>query len=156
MNAADLGRIPPEPDLLCTDVDYKGVVYGTQLAIHFMRKNKVPGGKVVATGSVAAVVPHESYPEYDGAKAAVRCVEMSVGSHADIAKVVNFVRATARVLKDVSSSKYACTSKLTQVRKKRYQRGFAWHCAYVYHSLGNDKCCVRRLVSRYRVVSSEQ
>ncbi|KAF2030286.1 15-hydroxyprostaglandin dehydrogenase [Setomelanomma holmii] len=53
-------EIPPKPDLLCTDVDYKGVVYGTQLAIHFMRKNK-----------------------YDGAKAAV----------------VNFVRATARVLK---------------------------------------------------------
>ncbi|KAF2741428.1 15-hydroxyprostaglandin dehydrogenase [Polyplosphaeria fusca] len=39
--------IPPKPDLLCTDVDYKGVVYGTQLAIHFMRKNKEPGGKIV-------------------------------------------------------------------------------------------------------------
>jgi hypothetical protein len=67
----DRGRIPPKPDLLCTDVDYKGVVYGTQLAIHFMRKNKRPGGKIVATASVAGVVPHESYPEYDGAKAAV-------------------------------------------------------------------------------------
>ncbi|KAH7078964.1 15-hydroxyprostaglandin dehydrogenase [Paraphoma chrysanthemicola] len=77
-------KIPPKPDLLCTDVDYKGVVYGTQLAIHFMRKNKIPGGKIVATASVAGIVPHESYPEYDGAKAAV----------------VNFVRATARVLKD--------------------------------------------------------
>jgi NADP-dependent 3-hydroxy acid dehydrogenase YdfG len=57
--------------LLCTDVDYKGVVYGTQLAIHFMRKNRTPGGKIVVTASVAGVVPHESYPEYDGAKAAV-------------------------------------------------------------------------------------
>ncbi|KAK0388916.1 hypothetical protein NLU13_2493 [Sarocladium strictum] len=76
-------KTPPKPNLLCTDVDYKGVVYGTQLAIHFMRKNKVPGGNIVATGSVAAVVPHESYPEYDGAKAAV----------------VNFVRAVSRVLK---------------------------------------------------------
>ncbi|OAL56662.1 hypothetical protein IQ07DRAFT_581978 [Pyrenochaeta sp. DS3sAY3a] len=76
-------KIPPKPDMLCTDVDYKGVVYGTQLAIHFMRKNKAPGGKIVATGSVAAIVPHETYPEYDGAKAAV----------------VNFVRATARILK---------------------------------------------------------
>lgn len=65
-------RIPPKPNMLCTDIDYKGVVYGTQLAIHFMRKNKVPGGNIVATASVAAVVPHESYPEYDGAKAAVR------------------------------------------------------------------------------------
>ncbi|KAH6054849.1 hypothetical protein HBI54_015460 [Parastagonospora nodorum] len=77
-------KIPPKPDLSCTDIDYKGVVYGTQLAIHFMRKNKAPGGKIVATASVAAIVPHESYPEYDGAKAAV----------------VNFVRATARILKD--------------------------------------------------------
>ena len=75
-----------EPDLLCTDVDYKGVVYGTQLAIHFMRKNEKPGGHIVATASVAAIVPHETYPEYDGAKAAV----------------VNFVRGTARVLKSVS------------------------------------------------------
>ncbi|KAF2659221.1 15-hydroxyprostaglandin dehydrogenase [Lophiostoma macrostomum CBS 122681] len=58
-------KIPPKPDLLCTDVDYKGVVYGTQLAIFFMRKNATPGG-------------------YDGAKAAV----------------VNFVRGTARVLKN--------------------------------------------------------
>lgn len=86
VNLLTIGRIPPKPDLLCTDVDYKGVVYGTQLAIHFMRKNKVPGGKIVATASAAAIVPHETYPEYDGAKAAV----------------VNFVRATARVLKDVS------------------------------------------------------
>ena len=68
-------RIPPKPNLKCTDVDYKGVVYGTQLAIHFMRKNKVSGGKIVATGSVAAIVPHESYPEYDGAKAAVDIIE---------------------------------------------------------------------------------
>jgi len=83
---ADRERIPPKPDLLCTDVDYKGVIYGTQLAIHFFRKNRVPGGKIIATASAAAVVPHETYPEYDGAKAAV----------------VNFVRATARILKDVS------------------------------------------------------
>jgi NAD(P)-dependent dehydrogenase (short-subunit alcohol dehydrogenase family) len=36
-----------------------------------MRKNKIPGGKVVATASVAGIYPHESYPEYDGAKAGV-------------------------------------------------------------------------------------
>lgn len=46
-------RIPPAPNLACTDVDYKGVVYGTQLSIHFMRKNPVPGGKIIATASVA-------------------------------------------------------------------------------------------------------
>ncbi|KAF1991818.1 15-hydroxyprostaglandin dehydrogenase [Aulographum hederae CBS 113979] len=76
-------EIPPKPDLSCTDVDYKGVVYGTQLAIHFMRKNKIPGGQIIATVSIAAVHPHETYPEYDGAKAAV----------------LNFIYATARILK---------------------------------------------------------
>jgi NADP-dependent 3-hydroxy acid dehydrogenase YdfG len=65
-------RIPPAPSTLCTDVDYKGVVYGVQLAIHFMRKNKKPGGRIVATASCAATNPHPSYPEYCGAKAAVR------------------------------------------------------------------------------------
>lgn len=75
----------------CTDIDYKGVVYGTQLAIHFMRKNKTPGGKIVATASVASIVPHETYPEYAGAKAAV----------------LNFVRATARILKNVGSTAFS-------------------------------------------------
>ena len=63
--------IPPAPSTLCTDVDYKGVLYGIQLAIHFMRKNKIPGGQIVATASVAALYPHSSYPEYCGAKAGV-------------------------------------------------------------------------------------
>jgi NAD(P)-dependent dehydrogenase (short-subunit alcohol dehydrogenase family) len=89
------GRIPPKPDLSTTDVDFKGVVYGTQLAIHFMRKNRVPGGKIVATASVAAIVPHETYPEYAGAKAAV----------------VNFVRATARILHAVGLQR-PCTQPL--------------------------------------------
>ena len=52
--------IPPEPDLSCTDTGYKGLVYGTQLAIHFMRKNAVPGGKIVCTASIAGLFPFES------------------------------------------------------------------------------------------------
>lgn len=79
----DSDEIPPAPDMSCTDVDYKGVVYGTQLAIHFMRKNPVPGGAIVATASIAAVHPHPSFPEYNGAKAGV----------------LNFVRGVAGVLK---------------------------------------------------------
>ncbi|KFZ04683.1 hypothetical protein V501_09070 [Pseudogymnoascus sp. VKM F-4519 (FW-2642)] len=75
--------IPPAPNLLCTDVDYKGVVYGTQLAIHFMRKNPTPGGRIIATASVAGVYQHPTYPEYNGAKAAV----------------INFIRGIAPVLK---------------------------------------------------------
>ncbi|KAF2664358.1 hypothetical protein BT63DRAFT_429854 [Microthyrium microscopicum] len=76
-------RIPPAPDLSCTDVDYKGLVYGTQLAIHFMRRNPTPGGNIICTVSVASIYPHESYPEYDGAKAAV----------------LNWIFATGRILK---------------------------------------------------------
>ncbi|KAI1258860.1 hypothetical protein F5Y18DRAFT_324747 [Xylariaceae sp. FL1019] len=75
--------IPPAPDTACTDVDYKGVVYGTQLAIHFMRKNSTPGGAIIATSSIAAIHPHPSFPEYCGAKAAV----------------MNFCRAMAMTLK---------------------------------------------------------
>ncbi|KAK5006774.1 hypothetical protein LTR28_006100 [Elasticomyces elasticus] len=69
-SSADLLRIPPKPDTSCTDVDYKGVIYGTQLAIHFMRKNQTPGGCIVATSSIAALYPFHTFPEYAGAKAA--------------------------------------------------------------------------------------
>jgi NAD(P)-dependent dehydrogenase (short-subunit alcohol dehydrogenase family) len=75
--------IPPAPSTLCTDVDYKGIIYGTQLAIHFMRKNPTPGGKIVATSSGAALYPLPTYPEYNGAKAAV----------------IQFIRTVAPVLK---------------------------------------------------------
>src|SRR6201995_2215031 len=47
-----------------------------------MRKNKTPGGHIVCTCSAAALYPHETYPEYDGAKAAV----------------LNFIHATGRLL----------------------------------------------------------
>ncbi|KXT04801.1 hypothetical protein AC578_9722 [Pseudocercospora eumusae] len=84
LDAKDSDGIPPAPDLMCTDVDYKGVVYGTQLAIHFMRKNSPRvGGAIVATSSIAGLHPHPTYPEYCGAKAGV----------------LAFVKAIAEVLK---------------------------------------------------------
>jgi NAD(P)-dependent dehydrogenase (short-subunit alcohol dehydrogenase family) len=84
--SASVDDIPPAPDLSTTDIDYKGVVYGVQLAIHFMRHNssETPGGKkIIATASIAGVVPHPTYPEYNGAKAAV----------------INFVRGVGPILK---------------------------------------------------------
>jgi hypothetical protein len=33
-----------------------------------MKKNPVPGWKIVATAGVAGLYPHEIYPEYNGAK----------------------------------------------------------------------------------------
>lgn len=80
-------EIPPAPDVSTTMVDYLGVVYGTQLAVHFMRQNASPGGQIVATASIAAVHPHPSYPEYCGAKAGV----------------LQFARTVAPVLKIVSA-----------------------------------------------------
>lgn len=64
-------EIPPAPDTSVVDINYKGVVYGTQLATHFMRHNPQPGGRIVITGSIGAIFPHESYPIYCGTKAAV-------------------------------------------------------------------------------------
>ncbi|KXH59232.1 15-hydroxyprostaglandin dehydrogenase [Colletotrichum nymphaeae SA-01] len=80
--------IPPKPNLKCTDINVKGVYYGTQLAIHFMRKNKVPGGTIVATASAASLYPHRGFPEYSGSKAAVW----------------QFVRASAQILQMVGEA----------------------------------------------------
>jgi NAD(P)-dependent dehydrogenase (short-subunit alcohol dehydrogenase family) len=64
--------LPAEPDLTCTDVDFKGVIYGTTLATHFMRHNAPrKGGKIVVTGSMIGVHPCGTFPEYSSAKAGV-------------------------------------------------------------------------------------
>lgn len=64
--------VPPEPDLSCTDIDVKGVIYGTELAVHYMRHNPAHarGGKIIITGSAAAIYPMINLPEYSAAKAA--------------------------------------------------------------------------------------
>lgn len=69
--AASVEDIPEEPNLSCTDVDFKGVVYGATLATHFMRHNKVPGGKIIVTASMMGIHPCPTFPEYCAAKAAV-------------------------------------------------------------------------------------
>ncbi|KAH9237465.1 hypothetical protein K456DRAFT_1940056 [Colletotrichum gloeosporioides 23] len=83
LNHRGLDNVPPKPNMVCTDISLKGLVYGTQLAIHFMRKNETPGGNIIATSSNAAVNPHEASPEYCGAKAGM----------------IGFVRGASRVLK---------------------------------------------------------
>ncbi|KAM7208267.1 NAD(P)-binding protein [Naviculisporaceae sp. PSN 640] len=83
-------KLPPAPDTTATDIDYKGVLYGAYLAVHFMRFNppsvsgKTYTPKILATASCAGVAPHPALPEYSGAKSAV----------------VGFVRAVAGVLKE--------------------------------------------------------
>jgi NAD(P)-dependent dehydrogenase (short-subunit alcohol dehydrogenase family) len=55
--------LPPEPDLSCTDIDFKGVVYGTTLATHFMRHNPHrKGGQIIVTGSMIGIYPCATFP----------------------------------------------------------------------------------------------
>jgi NAD(P)-dependent dehydrogenase (short-subunit alcohol dehydrogenase family) len=69
-NAA-VDDLPAEPNLDCTDVDFKGTVYGTTLATHFMRNNAHGrGGKIIVTGSMIGIYPCQTFPEYCAAKAA--------------------------------------------------------------------------------------
>lgn len=68
---AAVTEIPGEPDLTCTDTDFKGVIFSTQLATHFMRHNSTPGGKIIVTGSMIGVHPCSTFPEYCAAKAGV-------------------------------------------------------------------------------------
>jgi NAD(P)-dependent dehydrogenase (short-subunit alcohol dehydrogenase family) len=63
--------VPSAPELNVVDINYKGVIYGTQLATHFMRHNPQPGGSIVITGSIGGVFPHKTYPVYCGTKAAI-------------------------------------------------------------------------------------
>lgn len=63
--------IPLEPRTNCVDTHFKGVIYGTTLATHFMRHNETAGGKIVITGSMIGVHPGPTFPEYSSAKAAV-------------------------------------------------------------------------------------
>jgi NAD(P)-dependent dehydrogenase (short-subunit alcohol dehydrogenase family) len=67
----NLKSIPPEPDLACTDVCFKALVFGTQLAIHFMRQNPTPGGFIIVTSSILGIHPNAAFPEYCAAKSAV-------------------------------------------------------------------------------------
>lgn len=55
----------------CSQTCYFGLIYGTQLAIHFMRQNPTPGGCIAATGSSVGLHPIASMPQYCGIKAAV-------------------------------------------------------------------------------------
>lgn len=69
---AEIDDVPSEPDTSCTDIDFKGVVFGTTLATHYMRHNPAgPGGKIIVTGSMIGIHPCATFPEYCAAKAAV-------------------------------------------------------------------------------------
>ncbi|KAF2751405.1 NAD(P)-binding protein [Sporormia fimetaria CBS 119925] len=77
---APIDDLPPQPDTTCTEVDFKGVVYGTTLATHFMRHNPGgKGGKIIVTGSMIGIYPCPTFPEYCASKAAVHQWVKTVG-----------------------------------------------------------------------------
>lgn len=84
---------------------YKGLIYGTQLAVHFMRQNPTPGGCIVATSSICGLYPMASLPEYSGAKAAASALSVRlqyIRPSNILCQIIGFVRATAPLLKLVS------------------------------------------------------
>lgn len=77
---AGVDDIPMEPDTTCTDIDFKGTIYSTTLAAHFMRHNPdEKGGKVIVTGSMIGIYPCATFPEYCAAKAGVHHWVKTVG-----------------------------------------------------------------------------
>ncbi|KAK3314482.1 hypothetical protein B0H66DRAFT_605428 [Apodospora peruviana] len=69
---ADINDVPPEPDTSCTDIHFKGVMYGTVLATHYMRHNSpTPGGKIIATTSMLGLHPCPTFPEYSSVEAGI-------------------------------------------------------------------------------------
>jgi NAD(P)-dependent dehydrogenase (short-subunit alcohol dehydrogenase family) len=73
-----------------------------------MRKNKKPGGVIVATASIAAVHPHPSYPEYNGAKAVCDLQTDHCLADTTMQAVLNWVRGTAQVLKIKDNVRINC------------------------------------------------
>lgn len=69
--SAAVEDVPPCPDLGCNDADLKGLVYGTELFVHYMRHNPAGvKGKIIVTGSIVAIYPNPLFPEYSAVKAA--------------------------------------------------------------------------------------
>lgn len=67
---------PPEPNQLSIDINFKGVVNTSYLALHYFRKTKALSNQpldpvLIMTASCGALYPSEFCPMYSGSKAAV-------------------------------------------------------------------------------------
>ncbi|KAL4889604.1 hypothetical protein BDV59DRAFT_205121 [Aspergillus ambiguus] len=60
--------LPPALDTTILDINLKSVVATCYLALHFMRKNKTPGGNIIITASCGGVYPIAYLPMYASAK----------------------------------------------------------------------------------------
>ncbi|OAL39413.1 hypothetical protein AYO20_01283 [Fonsecaea nubica] len=70
---------PQEPDSLVIDVDLKGVIWSSYLALHFFRKNPEKGGKLAMTSSSAGLYSAPDVSLYSAAKYGVVGLARSLG-----------------------------------------------------------------------------
>jgi NAD(P)-dependent dehydrogenase (short-subunit alcohol dehydrogenase family) len=66
--SVDPSTPPRKPDMSTFEVDLQGVYYGIKLFAHYAARNPVPGGKIVATASVAGLYPNPGLAQYVAAK----------------------------------------------------------------------------------------
>jgi NAD(P)-dependent dehydrogenase (short-subunit alcohol dehydrogenase family) len=59
---------PAKPDTTVVDVDLMACIYGTYLALHYMRKNPNKKGKIVYTSSMCGLYSGDMIPLYTAAK----------------------------------------------------------------------------------------
>ncbi|KAF2493641.1 NAD(P)-binding protein [Lophium mytilinum] len=59
---------PPKPSYKSTDVNLNGAINSVYLSMHYMRKNPVPGGFILVTGSAAGIYANAAMPTYGAAK----------------------------------------------------------------------------------------
>lgn len=69
--AKDTEADPMPLNLDAMKVNLDGVIQGIWLFIHYARRNKQPGGKVVITSSAAGLYPMDTCPQYSASKHAV-------------------------------------------------------------------------------------
>ncbi|KAL2014361.1 hypothetical protein VTN00DRAFT_1886 [Thermoascus crustaceus] len=74
---------PPEPDQLSIDVDLKGVISTSYLALHYFRQSpgKGQGASLVMTASCGGLYPSYYSPLYSAAKHGVVAFMRSIASH---------------------------------------------------------------------------
>ncbi|KAL5363376.1 hypothetical protein BJX96DRAFT_178017 [Aspergillus floccosus] len=60
--------LPPSLDMTIVDINLKSVVATCYLALHFLRRNKTPGGNIIITSSCGGVYPIAYLPMYASAK----------------------------------------------------------------------------------------
>ncbi|KAH8589600.1 hypothetical protein B0O99DRAFT_522882 [Bisporella sp. PMI_857] len=71
------------PPNMIMDVNFNGAMYGIKLSVHYMKKNKIAGGRIVIMGSAASYIPVPTQPIYCASKHAVLGLVRGVSQRSD-------------------------------------------------------------------------